>query len=159
MLKYAFIDDNEILAELAKQFLACFTYSLPEIYDINLNQFSDNDFKKDENNDKFYFIRHQPKAEFINIEKEKIEFWLSSTDSECSKLIKKKFFETQNEIRTMYPKLIEDDDSICFKCFMDYVFSEKDYNDITQLTRILAVFKIRCWEMADENAGSNKFFS
>lgn len=156
--KYNFIEDQNIIIELAKQFLQCFTYSLPEFIDVNLHQYSDNYFLKDLDNERFEFPRQHNKSESVKIDIEEIDTFLCKNDSECAILIKKKYYETQYEIRKMYPEMIEEGDSICFKCFMDFIYPKNDANDITKITGILAIFKMKCWKMADKKARNNKFF-
>ena len=87
--KYLEIKNEDLLKELARQFLQCFSYSLPEFIDIDLHQSSINHFENDEDNKKFEFPRQEPHTEFINIEEKEIDFWLSASDSECAIMIKK----------------------------------------------------------------------
>lgn len=115
--------------------------------------------KKEEDKREFSFNKKYNKKDKFVIKYEDIKVSSENVDQDVKNLIKKKYNETRYEVYTLYPKLqTKEEESICFNIFMDNVFDHPFVNKINELPRILAKFKIKCWQEADKLMNSNKFF-
>ena len=118
-------DSKEIIMQLSKDFLKCFRYELPPFYDIDIKQYKKN-YTSVINDDKIIKInKKNSKKVYIKLnenedENNEINFWLRDSDSEIDQLIKKKYYQTKYEIKSVYPSL-KDIDSLCFFNYMEQI--------------------------------------
>lgn len=151
-------ESHAILSELAFGFLQSFKYTLPPFLDINANKYSPNHILSDKDETSFTFKIRKKITDPIKIEEpEDFPLLLKNQISPNLKLIKKKYYETVYEIVSIYPKLSNKAENICFEYIMQYFYDNDQPNQCEDITHRLALFKIDCWQLADELANDNKF--
>ena len=153
--------DSQFLFQLqqgAQAFLQCFTYTLPDLLQIYPNDpiYNFNCMEHDPSD--FVFRPNPPQNQnngtncaFLADDGFKFDAYILPSDNEQVRLIKKVYNETKNEIARAYPSLSKIADSICLHNYMSHLSHHIVQNDEGLLDKI-AVFKIECWEMTDEEA-------
>lgn len=155
---------NANLAHLqitAFAFLRCFCYTLPEFLNINPKdcKYNFSKFEKDISNYNFgqkENKKHVYDTDYVDDCGYDSDFAYHPSDTEEQRLMKKVFHETKREIKKLYPDLSKKAENICLHNFIHYLSNEKNINH-DDLLKKLAIFKIECWAMADEEAESCLF--
>ena len=139
-------------------FLECFAYSLPPFINVDPKSYSDNITAFDEKDEDFHFVVRSKKCSNIQLNNDEIINDFIKNDNEDLKLARAKYYETKKEIQQLYPNLKNEADNICFDTFLNHhYFGDKPIKQ-SNIFNAMALYKIECWQIADEIAKDNKYF-